>query len=128
MATDTRDPLTHAIIGCAIAVHTEMGPGLLEAAYDDCLARELGKTGMPFVRQPVRRISYQGSLLDKTYRPDFIVNAEVVVEVKSVVKVLPLHVSQTLTYMKLSEIERGLLLNFNVPLMIHGIRRLILSR
>ena len=128
MATSERDPLTHAIIGCAIAVHTEMGPGLLEAAYDDCLARELGKTRMPFVRQPVTRISYQGALLDKTYRPDFIVNAEVVVEVKSVAHVLPVHVAQTLTYMKLSQIERGLILNFNVPLMIHGIRRLILTR
>jgi GxxExxY protein len=104
------------------------GTGAARVTYDDCLARELEKTGMPFARQPVTRISYQGALLDKTYRPDFIVNAEVVVEVKSVVKLLPLHVSQTLTYMKLSGIERGLLLNFNVPLMMHGIRRLILSR
>ena len=128
MANAQRDPLTHAIIGCAIAVHTEMGPGLLESAYHDCLDRELGKTGIPFVRQPVTHISYQGALLDKTYRPDFIVNAEVVVEVKSVAHILPVHVAQTLTYMKLARIERGLILNFNVPLMIQGIRRLILSR
>jgi GxxExxY protein len=128
MATSERDPLTHAIIACAIAVHREMGPGLLESAYDVCLARELGKSGMPLVRQPVTRISYQGTLLDRTYRPDFVVNAEVVVEVKSVSNILPVHVAQTLTYMRLSRIERGLILNFNVPLMIQGIRRLILSR
>ena len=128
MAKSERDPITHAIIGCAIAVHKEMGPGLLESAYDDCLARELEKAGLPNVRQPVTRISYQGSLLAQTYRPDFVVSGEVVVEVKSVAHILPVHVAQTLTYMRLSRTERGLILNFNVPLMIQGVRRLILSR
>lgn len=83
---------------------------------------------MPFLRQPVTRVSYQGTLLDRTYRPDFIVNAAVVVEVKSVAKILPVHVAQTLTCMKLAGIERGLILNFNVPLMLKGVRRLILTR
>ena len=128
MGTAERDPLTHAIIGCAIAVHKEMGPGLLESAYDGCLHREMGKAGLKFVRQPVTRISYQGSLLARSYRPDFVINAKVVVEVKSVAVILPVHVAQTLTYMKLAGIERGLILNFNVPLMIQGIRRLILTR
>ena len=128
MATSERDPLTHAIIGCAIAVHKEMGPGLMESAYDDCLDRQFGKSSIPFVRQPATRLSYAGTLLDRTYRPDFIVNAEVVVEVKSVAHILPVHVAQTLTYMKLASIERGLILNFNVPLMIQGVRRLILTR
>jgi GxxExxY protein len=122
------DPLTYAIIGCAIRVHKELGPGLLESAYEDGLAREFVQAGLSFRKQPSLRMSYAGELLDRTYRPDFIVENEVVVEVKSIATFLPVHEAQVLTYMRLSAKERGLLLNFNVALLKDGIRRLILTR
>lgn len=122
------DPLTYQIIGGAIRVHKELGPGLLESAYEECLARELVKAGLRIQRQPRVGISYDGNTLDKEYRPDFIVNDEVVLEVKSVSGFLPLHQAQTLTYMKLSGLERGLLINFNVALLRNGIKRLIMTK
>ncbi len=122
------DPLTYQIIGCAMRVHKQLGPGLMESAYEECLERELVKSRLTVQRQPRIGISYEGSILDKEYRPDFIVNGEVVVELKSVAAFLPVHQAQLLTYLKLSQIERGLLINFNVALLKTGIKRLIMTK
>jgi len=108
-------------------VHKELGPGLLESVYDDCLARALNNAGLSVERHPRLSVSYEGSLLDRQFRPDFVVEESVVVEVKSVAHLLPLHEAQLLTYMKLSRIERGLLVNFNVARLASGIRRMILT-
>ena len=122
------DPLTYSIIGCAMRVHRELGPGLLESAYEECLDREMTKSGLIIERQPRVKITYEGATLDREYRPDFLVHGEVGVEIKSVVGFLPVHVAQLLTYMKLGGIERGLLLNFNVALLKNGIKRLIMTK
>jgi GxxExxY protein len=122
------DPLTYRIIGCAMAVHKSLGPGLLESTYEECLAKAMAKEALGFQKQPKLKIPYEGTILNKEYRPDFIVEGEVVVELKSVKTLIAVHEAQTLTYMKLSEMERGLLINFNVALLKNGIRRLILTR
>ena len=126
--TASDDPLTYAIIGCAMRVHRELGPGLLESAYEECLNKEMSKSGLSVERQPRIKISYEGSMLNREYRPDFLIQAEVVVEVKSVSGFLPVHQAQLLTYMKLAGIERGLLINFNVALLKNGIKRLIMTK
>ena len=125
--SEADDPLTYRIIGCAIAVHRELGPGLLESVYDECMGNALTKAGLSFRRKPRIRIPYEGSVLDKEYRPDFVVADQVVVEVKSVAHFLPVHQAQTLTYMKLSRIRRGLLINFNVAILVKGIKRLVMT-
>lgn len=122
------DSLTYQIIGCAIRVHKKLGPGLLESAYEECLQREMIDSGLTVSRQPRIAITYEGALLHREYRPDFLVNSEVVVEVKSVSALLPVHQAQVLTYMKLGKIERGLLINFNVALLKNGIKRLIMTK
>ena len=121
------DPLTYRIIGCAIRVHRELGPGLLESAYEECMKVELERDGLSFRCHPRIAIPYQGRVLDREFRPDFVINDEVVIELKSVVNFLPVHQAQMLTYMKLSRIERGLLINFNVAVLVKGIKRLILT-
>jgi GxxExxY protein len=121
------DPLTYRIIGCAIAVHRELGPGLLESAYDECMGRALAKAGLSYRRKPRIGVTYEGSALDREYRPDFLVDDQVVVELKSVAHFLPVHQAQVLTYMKLSRVQRGLLINFNVVLLVNGIKRLIMT-
>ena len=126
--TEADDPLTYKIIGCAMKVHKELGPGLVESSYEECLAEAMTKAGLEFQRQQKLPIPFEGKILMKEYRPDFIVNRVVVVEVKSVSKLLPVHEAQCLTYMKLSEVERGLLINFNVALLKNGLRRLILTK
>jgi GxxExxY protein len=119
------DPLTYAIIGCAIKVHKKLGPGLLESPYDECLQLELNKAALTFRHQPSLRIPYEGRLLDRSFRPDFLVEEQVVVEIKSIDHFLPVHQAQVLTYMRLAAIERGLMINFNVALLVKGIKRLI---
>ena len=121
------DPLTYAIIGCAIKVHKKLGPGLLETPYDDAMQIELSKAGLAFRHQPFVRIPYEGKLLPRSFRPDFLIEEQVVVELKSVKDLLPVHQAQVLTYMRLSGIQRGLLVNFNVSLLVRGIKRLILT-
>lgn len=125
--TAERDPLTYRIIGCGMQVHTELGPGLVESVYDDCLAHALTSAGLSIERHPRLSVSYEGAPLARQFRPDFVVEKSVVVEVKSVAHLLPLHEAQLLTYMKLSRIERGLLVNFNVARLMTGIRRMILT-
>jgi GxxExxY protein len=122
------DPLTYRIIGCAIVVHRSLGPGLLESVYEECLEKELASAGLKLKRQPVLAVSYEGRILHRNYRPDFVVEDQVVVEVKAVSELSPVHLAQVLTYLKLSQIERGLLINFNVAQLVRGIKRVILSR
>lgn len=122
-----RNAVTYRIIGCAIRVHRELGPGLMESAYEECLNRELTREGLMVARQPSVNIVYKSGLLHRNYRPDFVIEGTVIVELKSVAKILPVHVAQGLTYMKLSGIELGLIINFNTAQLIKGIRRLILS-
>ena len=121
------DPLTHSIIGCAMKVQRALGNGLLESAYEACLSFDLGKSGFEVQRQQVLPIEYEGFRIDAGYRPDLIVNREVIVEVKTVPKLLPVHQAQLLTYLKLSRLWRGLLLNFHAMPFKSGIKRLIIS-
>jgi len=117
--------VTGKIIGAAIEVHRAIGPGLLESAYQECMARELMLRGMPFCRQLPLPVIYKGVELDCAYRLDFLIN-EVVVEIKCVSAIDPIHAAQLLTYMKLGQWKLGLLINFNVAVLARGIRRLIL--
>ena len=119
--------LTRAIIGAAIEVHRSLGPGLLESAYEECLCRELELQGIAFERQKPLPLEYKGLKLECGYRVDLVVDGTVVVEIKSVEALLPIHEAQLLTYMKLGGWKVGLLINFNVPVLRQGIRRLVLG-
>ena len=116
---------TGAIIGAAIEVHRNLGPGLLESAYQECLCRELILRTIPFRKQISLPVIYKGTRVDCSYRIDLLVD-DVVVEIKSVAAIEPIHEAQLLTYMKLGAWRLGLLINFNVAVLKHGIRRLIL--
>lgn len=116
---------TEAIIGAAIEVHRHLGPGLLESAYEECLCEELLLRKIPFKRQIVLPVTYKNKNLDIGYRIDLLVNDEVVVELKTVESILPIHEAQTLTYMKLGGWQVGLILNFNVTILKNGIKRLV---
>ncbi len=118
--------VTGEVIGAAIDVHRALGPGLLESAYEECLCRELSLRELPFVRQLHLPVEYKGVKVDCAYRLDLLVASSVVVEVKAVVALEPIHMAQLLTYMKLGRWGLGLLINFNVPLLRTGIRRVIL--
>ncbi|MDF1535678.1 MAG: GxxExxY protein [bacterium] len=120
------DPLTGRLIGAAIEVHRELGPGLLESAYQECLCHELLLQGVEFQRQFPLPVRYKSAELDCGFRMDLLVEDSLVVEIKSVEKLLPIHEAQLLTYMKLSGIRTGLLINFNVRLLKDGIRRFVL--
>jgi GxxExxY protein len=119
--------LTNAIIGSAIEVHKVLGPGLLEAPYEVCLCRELSMRGIAFERQKPLPVVYKGENLDAGYRIDILVAGLIVVELKSVEVLLPVHEAQLLIYMKLSGCKVGLLINFNVALLKHGIKRRVLG-
>jgi GxxExxY protein len=125
--TSDDDPLTYRIIGCAIQVHRALGPGLVESVYEECLSRELTKAALPFEQQKRLGVNYDGDRLDRNYRSDFIVDGQVIVEVKSVRSIHSVHLAQALTYMKLADITRGLIINFNVAVLARGLRRLILT-
>ena len=118
--------LTEQIIGSAIEVHRELGPGLLESAYDECLCHELHLRDLAFQRQVNLPIEYKTVRPDCGYRIDLLVENSVVVELKSVEEVLPVHQAQLLTYLRLSRIRVGLLINFNVPVLKNGIIRRVL--
>lgn len=116
---------TESIIGAAIEVHRHLGPGLLESAYEECLCEELLLRKIPFKRQVALPVTYKGKKLDIGYRVDLLVNDEVVVELKTVESVLPIHEAQTLTYMRLGGWQVGLILNFNATVLKNGIKRLV---
>jgi GxxExxY protein len=116
---------TEAVIGAAIEVHRHLGPGLLESAYEECLCEELSLRKIPFHRQIPLPVTYKSKKLDIGYRVDMLVNDEVVVELKTVESILPIHEAQTLTYMRLGGWTVGLILNFNVTILKNGIKRLV---
>lgn len=113
------------IIGCCIEIHKELGPGLLESAYEECLAYELSNSGLFFERQKPLPIRYKEIQIEYGYRMDFIVENQVVVELKSVEIINNVHTAQILTYMRFSEMNAGLLINFNVSVLKNGIKRFI---
>ena len=115
-------PLSRAVIGAAIAVHRSLGPGLLESAYDHCLEQEFSGRGLKYARELVVPVVYNGSNVDCGYRVDFVVESELLVEIKAVERILPVHHAQVLTYHKLLNLKHGLLINFNVPLLKHGLK------
>ncbi len=117
--------ITDCVIGAAIEVHRNLGPGLLESAYEECLCHELALRGMPFKRQYPLPINYKGVQLDAGYRLDLLVAEQVVVEVKAVESLQPIHEAQLLTYLRLGVWHLGLLINFNAPVLKRGIRRLV---
>ena len=120
--------LTERIIACAIAVHQELGPGLLESIYEEAMTLELSRAGLSFQRQVELPVVYKGERLSGCYRIDMVVENAVVVELKSVTGMHPVHEAQILTYMRLGGWSSGLILNFENRLMKDGIKRMVLSR
>ncbi|MBU4012097.1 MAG: GxxExxY protein [Proteobacteria bacterium] len=117
--------ITETIIGAAMAVHRELGPGLLESTYEACLAYELVNRELAVERQKELPVKYRGVKLDCGYRIDLLVEKKVIVELKAVERLEPIHIAQVLSYLKLSGCNVGLLINFNVKVLKDGIRRLI---
>ena len=111
------------VIAACIEVHKELGPGLLEAIYEECLCDELTRRGLSFERQKALAVRYKGRILDQGYRSDLIVARQLLVEIKAVEGLLPIHVAQTVTYLKLCGVEAGLLVNFNALTIRSGLRR-----
>ncbi len=122
----TFEELSHRVIGCAIEVHRELGPGLLESAYQRCLTNELTRNNIDHACEVLLPISYKGDVIDCGYRADILIGQEMLLELKSVKQLDPIHEAQLLTYMKLSSVRVGLLLNFNVDRLKDGMKRLVL--
>lgn len=120
------EELTGEIIAAAIEVHKQLGPGLLESAYETCLAHELMLRKIDFEKQQSLPVSYKGIELDCGYRMDLVVDKRVVVELKCVDKVLPVHQAQLLTYLRLADLKVGLILNFHAERLMDGFRRMVL--
>ena len=118
--------LSDVVIGLAIDVHRQLGPGLLESAYEQCLCYELEQNGIPFARQVILPVVYKSVQLDCVYRMDVVVDSQLVVEIKSVDRLMPIHESQMLTYLRLSGHKVGLLMNFNSLALKDGLKRLVL--
>lgn len=123
---DERDPLTEKVIGAAIEVHRILGPGLLESVYQKCLSQEFTLRGIDHCREVELPIVYKGTALDCNLFMDFVVCDQLAIELKAVDRLQPIHEAQLLTYLKLSRIHRGLLINFNVPLLKDGLKRMVL--
>ncbi len=117
--------LSHQVIGLCIEIHRELGPGLLESAYEEALSFELRQAGLAFERQRDRPLAYKGVKLDCGYRLDFLVEHALILELKSVSEILPIHHAQLLTYLKLEQLALGLLVNFNSPILKDGIKRVV---
>jgi GxxExxY protein len=120
------EKLASAVVDAAFKVHTELGPGLLEAVYESCLTWELSDRGLSVLRQVVLPVFYAGRELEAGLKLDLLVNGELIVELKAVDKVLPVHKAQLLSYLKLAKKRLGLLINFNVELIRDGIQRVVL--
>ncbi len=123
---DKFDPLSYKVIGCAMAVHKALGPGLLESAYLGCMCHDLTCEGIAYRREVPLPVKYRDHVLDCGYRLDLVVESSLIVELKAVETILPVHEAQLLTYLKLSGIHTGLLINFNVPVLRDGIIRRVL--
>jgi GxxExxY protein len=122
----THDPFTYHIIGLAIEVHRALGPGLVEATYEEAFCIELEEAGLPFARQVRVPVSYRGRPVGE-YRPDLVIDCRLVVEVKSVERLIGLHQAQLLAYMRVLKLPSGLLLNFNGEVLRTGVKRLVLG-
>lgn len=122
----TTSPLTDKVIGLAIEVHKVLGPGLLESAYQECLCHELSVNGLAYERQVPLPINYKDVRLDCGYRVDIIVERTLLLELKAIETLLPVHKAQLLTYMRLAGIKVGFLMNFNVPVLKNGLVRMVL--
>ena len=122
---EERDPLTAEVIGAAIEVHREMGPGLLESVYQTCPEHELGLRQLAFEPQKHLPLLYKGRLLENDVIMDFFFPGRLVVELKAVEKVLPIHEAQLMSYLRLSKTRVGLLINFHVPILKQGIKRYV---
>lgn len=120
------DALSNRVIGCALEVHRNLGPGLLESTYEQCLAHELAAAEIPFSPQHAVAVDYKGLKLDCGYRVDVLVDDRLILELKSVEQLLPIHAAQLLTYMRLLGVRTGLLINFNVRQLKRGIKRMVL--
>jgi GxxExxY protein len=123
--THPANEVTDKIIGAAIEVHRQLGPGLLESAYEECLCHELTRRGVGFRRQVHLPINYKGLKLDCGYRMDLVAEDAVVVEIKAIETLLPIHSAQLLTYLKSSGKQVGLLINFNETALKHGLKRIV---
>jgi GxxExxY protein len=120
-------PLVREVIGCAIEVHRVLGPGLLESIYETCLAHEFTSTQIRFRRQVVVPVVYKDLQLEGQYRIDFVVEDTLLIELKSVEHVLPVHKAQVLSYMRLANLYQGLLMNFNEPTLVNGLTNFLLT-
>jgi len=119
------DQLSYRIIGAAMEVHRHLGPGLLKSAYEECLCHELRLQGIPFERQKPLPVNYKGIQLDCGYKLNILVDKLVILEVMAVEEIAPIHEAQLLTYLKLSDLWLGLLINFNVEVLKDGIHRMV---
>jgi GxxExxY protein len=126
LSVHAANPLSNKIIGAAIEVHREIGPGMLESTYNEALWIELSDRGIPFVAQPFLAVRYKERNLKTYYRPDLVIDNQIIVELKAVEKLIPVHRSQLLTYMKHANLNMGLLFNFNSVVLKEGIWRAIL--
>lgn len=117
--------LSGIILDCSIEVHRSLGPGLLESVYEVCLCKELSLKGIRFQRQVLLPVNYKGEKLEAEYKIDILVEDEIIIELKSVEQMHPVYQAQLLTYLKLSDKKLGLLINFNVPKLIDGYKRML---
>jgi GxxExxY protein len=122
--TRSLNEITEQVIGACIEIHRQLGPGLLESAYEECLCYELAQRGIRFERQKPLPVKYKTVNLDCGYQLDLVVEGKIIVELKTVEHLLPIHEAQLLTYLKLSGLTLGLLINFNVPVLKNGIKRI----
>jgi GxxExxY protein len=118
--------LSNSVIGCAIEVHRQLGPGLLESVYEQCLSYEFRQMGLPFETQVALPVEYKQVKLDCAYRIDMLVDKQLILELKTVDQLLKIHEAQILSYMKLAKVKVGLLINFNVDILKKGIKRFVL--
>ena len=118
--------VTQKILGCAIEVHRHLGPGLLESAYRECMLEEMSLQGLAWAREVSIPLTYKDPLLPVAYRADLVVEDKVIIELKAIEKLLPIHEAQLLSYLRLAKLRVGLLLNFNMPTLRAGLRRIIL--
>lgn len=126
--SDSEESIGSAIVNAAYKIHCDLGPGLLEKVYEVCLCHELGKAGFHVERQVVLPIHYDGVIFDEGLRLDLLVDKKVVIETKAVDEVNPVWMAQVLSHLKLSGLQPGFLINFNVPIIKNGIRRVVLSK
>lgn len=125
MQKEQLNKLSGIILDCSIEVHRNLGPGLLESVYEVCLCKELSLKGINFQRQVLLPVNYKGEKLDADYRIDVLVEDEIIIELKSVEQMNPVYEAQLLTYLKLADRKLGLLINFNVPRLIDGFKRML---